>query len=63
MSRKRRSNGRLSKIAVARTMIEGADDLARLVNGPGRSEANQRVLLQAQLTSLANRVPDLGETA
>ena len=30
-------------------MIEGVDDLPSLVNGPGRGEADLRVMLHAQL--------------
>src|SRR6516165_7744692 len=46
----------------AGAVIEGVDDLASLVNGPGRGEADHRVLLQAQLAGLANHFPDLVET-
>src|SRR6516165_6937746 len=44
-------------------VIEGVDDLASLVDGPGRGEADRRVLLQAQLAGLADRYPDLMEAA
>src|SRR5271166_6027763 len=44
-------------------VIEGVDDLTSLVNGPGRGEADLRVMLQAQFAGVAHRFPDLGETA
>src|SRR5271165_2114918 len=44
-------------------VIERVDDLAGLVNGPGRGEADHRVLIEAQLAGLADRFPDLGEAA
>src|SRR5271166_2571061 len=47
----------------AGAVIEGVDDLASLINRPGRSEADLRVVLQAQLAGRADRFPDLGETA
>jgi hypothetical protein len=36
-------------------VIEGVDHLTRLVNRPGRGEADHRVFLQAQLAGLADR--------
>lgn len=47
----------------SRAVIEGVDDLACLIDGPGCGEADLCVLLQVKLTGLANRVPNLGETA
>ena len=47
----------------AGAVIEGVDDIASLVNRPGRGESDRRVLLQAQLAGLADRLPNLGETA
>src|SRR5271169_3827679 len=47
----------------AGAVIEGVDDLASLVNRPGRGEADLGVMLQAQLAGVADRFPDIGETA
>ena len=44
-------------------VIEGVDDLASLMDGPGRRQADFRILLQAQLTGRADCFPDFGETA
>src|SRR6516165_6750149 len=44
-------------------VIKGVDDVASLVDGPGRGEADLRVVLEAQLAGLADRFPDFGETA
>src|ERR1700693_5896359 len=46
----------------AGAVIESVDHLARLVNCPGRGEADHRVLFEAQFAGLTERFPDFGET-